>query len=165
MDLSKGEGGQSGSKTYVADNGVIVQATAPVYTHQNAFYIGYMFNRNMTDNGYTNYWLPIEASNKNESLLFTFPEDINLSHFNVCATSSHTNNADSDRGSNYTIEVRRSNGGNWIPITSAFVDTANDTNNKMRCHEVRMKNVSKVRVNLDRRKKYHAIKEIDIYVV
>ena len=165
MDISKGEGGKAGSQTYVAENGVIVHASAPVYNCGGNYYMGHMFNGNTNSKVSTNYWLPILSSNKKESLLFTFTDDINLSHINICATGCYENNSQSDRVSNYNLSVYSSLHRRWFPITDGFIDTINDPHNKVRCHEVKMKNISKVKVEVDRQKTFHAIKEIDFYVV
>ena len=127
-----------------------------------------MFNGNVTSTASTNYWLSEQSLTTNTaSLTITFPEEVNLAKVAVCATSCYANNSragGNNRQTNYGVEVFRPSGA-WETV-SEMVDTANDAAARVREHQVRMKRVKKVRVNLQRMEtNYFSMKEIDFYLL
>eukprot|EP01084_Bolivina_argentea_P166997 289910_1 len=157
LHLSGGEGGQSGSKTYTAPNGTVVQSSGAVWKNSNYYYIGYLFNGDVKGTTHTSYWL--SEGGANETLTFTFTDTTYVSHIMVCATCNGNNPG--NRSSNYSVDGYGLDN-KWIQICG-LVNTSNDKLGDTRCHMVR-KAFSKIRFNVKKAKNNICLKEIDIYV-
>jgi len=173
MDLTKGFGGHSGEKQYIAPNGTVVASSAPVYTNQNFYYLKYLFDGNPSATTHDSYFL--SNSSGSQYLLVTFPKKIKLHSIRVCATA-YRDNASTDRRSNYCIDVVKpilrkvetpqfENREVEIAVTgNQFIDTSADLHGFMREHTVQSE-VQEVRITLTQEKQHGVtLKELEFIV-
>jgi len=112
LDLSNGNGGRSGERTYIAPNGVTVNSTARVWINNGFYYMGNMFNGSILSysDGY-HYWLSEGAA----TLTFDFGAIINWLRYNPIKTIVIYPKARDEASSNYQISVSE-DGINWTII-------------------------------------------------
>eukprot|EP01083_Nonionella_stella_P194203 716350_1 len=176
LALKGGSGGGGGQRTYTI-NGISVEASHPVlYFSPNPSYyhMGYMFNGDITTchpsnqpagycgNGHrSSFWLahaPTE-NDRNQTLIFTFPNAIKLSYIDVYANIG----ASWSGVTKYSIDLCRDNINEWS-VFCEMVDTTNDILGIKRTHHIR-NTVDGVRFNLQTNGSYVVMKQLNFFII
>ena len=154
LSLDGGIGGKSGEFKYIAPNGTKIEASAPVYSNSNLYYMEYLFtgNDNLGNTAHTSYWLT-NSNDESQTLLFTFDKCYNISSVNICSTT-YASGLQADRRSDYSINFKIKNCAWEKKQTVGLVDTKKDVMGELRKHKIQLANVEMMKITLKKRGKY-----------